>query len=105
MCQVDSKRVRDKVVRAYRVYDNMFGVLGSHYMGNPKPKNGVWTKKASTKFHAFAELVFPRFIASDPDCKIYLVELRQNISRGKWDCNKYITTYTADEMRIIKRVK
>ena len=108
MFQINSKPVKKKVVKGYRIYGMSIDRYVSAYNYYDKPRTGVWTKKVDDQFHAFTgrgEFTHYRKDFPDEKPRLYLVELRGNIQRGRWSANKKFPTYTADEMRIIKRVK
>ena len=108
MCIINAKPVKAKEVKAYRVYIEIRGEWVSTLCFFPMQQSGVWVERVKDSFHAWTTLrdaqEFEDFPRPEPTA-IYEVRLRGNIKRGKWSYETSMQQYTADECKIIRRVK
>jgi hypothetical protein len=111
MCITGAHKVEVATVTAYRVYKrNAWGQLVSYFFREPKPMHGIWIKKRDNKWSAWSSLEHAKeFCYRDywhtKDLRVYQVQLRGNIKKGSWSGSSSLQQYTADECKIIKRVK
>lgn len=108
MCQELSHPSKRKYgYRIYQIDDG--GLLKSYYKGYPKPATNVWTKKRSGKFHLFQSLedvwAWHKEESFVLGVRIFLCQCKENVKEGIWDIDHNIKTLTADEIKIVRRVK
>ena len=119
MCIINAKPVKAKEVKAYRVYQKIDRVLVSCFGKWRKHDTGRWEWALTgwpfeCQWHGWTSLKNAqkcrRELTRDRGSKItsfviYDVRLRGNIKRGAWSNETSMSQYTADECKIIRRVK